>query len=43
MKQGAKRVATWEDIWEELPTDVKLRLEPEVADESSTGQTASLF
>jgi DNA processing protein len=36
-------VATREEICEELPTDVKLRLEPEVADESSTGQTASLF
>ena len=43
IKQGAKLVATWEDVWEELPTDVKLTLEPKVADESSTSQTASLF
>jgi DNA processing protein len=43
IKQGAKLVATWEDVWEELPTDVKLALEPKPGDESSAGQTASLF
>jgi len=43
IKQGAKLVATWEDIWEELPTDVRLRLAPKSSDESSQGQTASLF
>jgi DNA processing protein len=43
IKQGAKLVATWEDVWEELPTDVRLRLQPEGADESPDGQTASLF
>ena len=43
IKQGAKLVATWEDIWEELPADVKLTLEPQAGGESSTGQTASLF
>ena len=43
IKQGAKLVATWEDVWEELPSDVRLRLQPQGADESPDGQTASLF
>jgi DNA processing protein len=43
IKQGAKLVATWEDIWEELPPQVRLPLQPEGASESQTGQTASLF
>ena len=42
IKQGAKLVATWEDVWEELPADVQIALTP-VADESSEAQTASLF
>jgi DNA processing protein len=42
IKQGAKLVATWEDVWEELPTAVKVRLAPEP---SATGAPAeaSLF
>ena len=43
IKQGAKLVATWEDVWEELPTDVRLALEPKLGAESQAGQTASLF
>lgn len=43
IKQGAKLVATWEDVWEELPTDVRLTLQPEGGNESPAGQTASLF
>ena len=43
IKQGAKLVATWEDVWEELPTDVRLTLQPEGSHESQTEQTASLF
>jgi len=43
IKQGAKLVATWEDVWEELPTDVRLRLTPKSESESPAGQTASLF
>ena len=43
IKQGAKLVATWEDVWEELPTDVRLTLQPEGGNESQPGQTASLF
>lgn len=27
IKQGAKLVATWEDVWEELPSQVRLELE----------------
>src|SRR5882757_4263977 len=43
IKQGAKLVATWEDVWEELPVEVRLTLEPKIRDESQTGQTESLF
>jgi DNA processing protein len=43
IKQGAKLVATWEDVWEELPPDVRLSLQPEGGNESQAGQTASLF
>jgi DNA processing protein len=43
IKQGAKLVATWEDVWEELPTQVRLTLQPEGGNESQVGQTASLF
>jgi DNA processing protein len=43
IKQGAKLVATWEDVWEELPTQVRLTLQPEGGNESPVGQTASLF
>ena len=42
IKQGAKLVATWEDVWEELPTDVQVALTP-TQDESSRPETASLF
>ncbi len=43
IKQGAKLVATWEDVWEELPSNVRLTLEPKQPDESHEGETASLF
>ncbi|HEX6880565.1 MAG TPA: DNA-protecting protein DprA, partial [Terriglobales bacterium] len=44
IKQGAKLVATWEDVWEELPSDLRLRLQPaQECDESSQPETASLF
>jgi DNA processing protein len=43
IKQGAKLVATREDVWEELPTDVRLTLQPEGRAESQAGETASLF
>jgi DNA processing protein len=43
IKQGAKLTATWEDVWEELPTPVRLALTPATGDESPAGKTASLF
>ena len=43
IKQGAKLVATWEDVWEELPQDVRLALTPPAGAESPGSQTASLF
>jgi DNA processing protein len=53
IKQGARLVATWEDVWEELPTQVRLELEgrpeggaksgQEELFESSMGVTASLL
>jgi len=42
IKQGAKLVATWEDVWEELPTDVQVAL-GSLQNESQEPETASLF
>jgi DNA processing protein len=43
IKQGAKLVATWEDVWEELPTDIRLRIEEARPSASNEPATASLF
>lgn len=43
LKQGAKLVATWEDVWEELPTDIRLRVEEARPSASNEPVTASLF
>ncbi|HEX4783273.1 MAG TPA: DNA-processing protein DprA [Candidatus Sulfotelmatobacter sp.] len=43
IKQGAKLVATWEDVWEDLPTEVRLALTPPASPESTGGSSASLF
>lgn len=52
IKQGAKLVATWEDIWEELPSQIRVELEGRAAApldaqeslfESERGVTASLL
>ena len=47
IKQGAKLTATWEDVWEDLPTLVRLGLEEEMEAagqiESKAGGAASLF
>ena len=43
IKQGAKLVATWEDVWEDLPQEVKLRLTPAPSPESGGDSSASLF
>jgi DNA processing protein len=41
IKQGAKLTATWEDVWEDLPADV--RLEADRSSASEPAATASLF
>jgi DNA processing protein len=43
IKQGAKLVATWEDVWEDLPAEVKLALTPVPSSESDGHTSASLF
>ncbi len=43
IKQGAKLVATWEDIWEELPSNVQHTFIAETAGESKASENASLF
>ena len=43
IKQGAKLVATWEDVWEELPSQVRLELEALAPTESKSETTASLL
>jgi DNA processing protein len=48
IQQGAKLTATWEDVWEDLPSQIRLLLEDEMEAagggvESKAGGTASLF
>ena len=43
IKQGAKLVATWEDVWEDLPSPVRLELEAEAPSESKAEPGASLL
>ena len=43
IKQGAKLTATWEDVWEDLPSQVRLELEEEAPQESKSETTASLL
>src|SRR5208282_1010246 len=43
IKQGAALVATWEDVWEALPADIRLALTPPEPAESQGGPAASLF
>jgi DNA processing protein len=43
IKQGAKLVATWEDVWEDLPSQVRLELESMASAESRSETTASLL
>jgi DNA processing protein len=43
IKQGAKLVATWEDVWEDLPSQVRMELEAEAPAESKSERTASLL
>jgi DNA processing protein len=43
IKQGAKLVATWEDVWEDLPSDIRQPLEAAWSVESKPDLGASLF
>ena len=50
IKQGAKLTATWEDVWEDLPSDIRLQLEYAQEQRTAGGPaeskargTASLF
>ena len=43
IKQGAKLTATWEDVWEDLPSQVRLELEALAPVESKSETTASLL
>jgi DNA processing protein len=43
IKQGAKLVATWEDVWEDLPSQVRLELEAEAGSASKPTPGASLL
>jgi DNA processing protein len=43
IKQGAKLVATWEDVWEDLPPQVRIELEEEAGLASKPEAAASLL
>ena len=43
IKQGAKLVATWEDVWEDLPSQVRMELEAEAPSASKPEAGASLL
>ncbi len=43
IKQGAKLVASWEDVWEDLPSQVRRELESEAGVESKPEALASLL
>lgn len=43
IKQGAKLTATWEDVWEDLPSQVRRQLDAEAPVESKPGAIASLL
>jgi DNA processing protein len=43
IKQGAKLTATWEDVWEDLPSQVRLRIEAKGGLASNAPSAASLF
>jgi DNA processing protein len=43
IKQGAKLTASWEDVWEDLPTDIRMSLEQTEGFASEGSSEASLF
>jgi DNA processing protein len=40
IKQGARLTATWEDVWEDLPTQIRMQLEDELASAGTDGASA---
>ncbi len=40
IKQGARLTATWEDVWEDLPAQVRMQLEDELAAAGTNGTQA---
>jgi len=42
IKQGAKLTATWEDIWEDLPSQVRIELEEAVQAQMSSNESSGL-
>jgi DNA processing protein len=43
IKQGAKLTATWEDVWEDLPSQIRLQIEEREGLASNEPPAASLF
>jgi DNA processing protein len=43
IKQGAKLTSCWEDVWEDLPTHIRMELEQSEGFASTEGSEASLF
>jgi DNA processing protein len=43
IRQGARLVATWEDVWDDLPSQVRIELESEAASASKPESAASLL
>ncbi len=43
IKQGAKLTATWEDVWEDLPSQIRLEVDSECELASKAPSAASLF
>jgi len=43
IKQGAKLTSCWEDVWEELPTQIRMELEQSEGFASQAASEASLF
>ncbi|MBB5057491.1 DNA processing protein [Granulicella aggregans] len=41
IKQGAKLTATWEDVWEDLPSQIRLQLEANLQIQHSGGQSGA--
>jgi len=40
IKQGAKLVASWEDVWEDLPSQIRLELEAGIPEDSATAENS---